>query len=111
MVADALIGRPKGSDGAVVQPLLLQIPMGAVPHPPEPLQVVVQLAIEQKPWGSCAMGTLEQTPTVPARLHALQPPQDALQQTPSAQWPFVHWRSALQTLPSESFATQALPLQ
>jgi hypothetical protein len=94
------------------QAALLQISgKGAVEQDPSPLQVVWQLVSEQEPCGSCPAGTLEQVPTSPGRLQALQPPQAVSQQTLSAQWPLVHWASKPQGEAPGSFGTQLVPLQ
>jgi len=45
-------------------------------------------------------------------VHATQvPPQAESQQTPSAQWPVVHWQSAVQAAPCALSATQVVPEQ
>src|SRR6185369_9586787 len=58
------------------------------------------LGAAQVPRSLIPFGTFEQVPTVPARLHALQvPTQAVLQQKPSAQSEVAHSLPAAQTCP------------
>jgi len=51
------------------------------------------------PLGSAAAGTKLHTPTLPAIVQDLQPPQAVSQQTPCAQWVLMHSASAAQASP------------
>jgi hypothetical protein len=62
--------------------------------------------------GSVFDGTLAQVPTLPATLHAWHVPLQApLQQTPSTQFPEVHWLAAVHADALAFFAVQVPPEQ
>ena len=106
------VGRPNSSTASFTQPELAQICNSAavtVPHAPEPLQVVWQLATVQASCGSDPAGTGQHVPTFPATLQALHPLQAAgvlSQHTPSTQLPETHSLPLPHQLPRAFFGRQ-----
>lgn len=86
--------------------------VGCCRQPPRPLQTPVlphSVVGPQLPGSASPLATFEQVP-LPFRLHAwhIEHPL-VMQQTPSMQFPLVHWLPLPQLIPFPSFAVQLPP--